>query len=623
MGTVNEVMCIVSSEDHLQNNVKESMDQIRKTMMQHEALFKEQVHALHKLYHIQKLAMQETRKRIYSQAQALAFNSGSVVVGGDRFRGSIMEGEPLRPAYSTAAQVYKEPVALSLHPFSAFKEFKGCSSFRIDGRGIKTFCTSQSKPVKNFDLEKLPEDYIDESGIEVEPNSSETDASLIFSKTSPNRDQDGCVGANLAVIGVDSPKPEPMNQETDLRIILVPSKEITQDCGREGKFLRIDINKCATSFWNPNNSTDNNISPDFLQYLPAVGQSPTYADSSPSTNRHIDKPTLLHQGSLVSSNRRLNPIKFKEFDIERIPEQAEGDIDPVSAGLHQYLESDTTCSHLKLDGENAYIGRDSFDKNSVICSQGSSTLESLQCEPKNLNRFFVQKSLSCETDSVSGKQYPLSFVLASQTSIDGGNENQNDSGDGSNSIQSLDSMSCKEVNISINRKDTAGLGDDYCEPGQMSHGRVEAVQFELEEVPQFIKCGMKPPLSSTLLDSEIKGMDHSDCSNGEPRTVPGLEELTESNEDPKDKSAVDEAHENIAADILLTFTPSRSHEDSQSHGARIKAESGKYSGDNTSSNKKWNLRERRYTNYSYAGGINESIKWTKSVRKRRTSRRPQ
>nr|TKS11135.1 hypothetical protein D5086_0000077370 [Populus alba] len=110
------------------------MDQIRKTMMQHEALFKEQVQALHKLYNIQKAAMQEMRGRNYSQTRVLAFNPESLVLVESQYCGSVLERKPLRPVFTAGRGLKKDPLALSLRP----------------------------KLVRDFDLEKVPEDEADE-----------------------------------------------------------------------------------------------------------------------------------------------------------------------------------------------------------------------------------------------------------------------------------------------------------------------------------------------------------------------------------------------------------------------------------------------------------------------------
>uniref|UniRef100_A0A6N2K191 Uncharacterized protein n=1 Tax=Salix viminalis TaxID=40686 RepID=A0A6N2K191_SALVM len=138
------------------------MDQIRKTMMQHESLFKEQVQALHKLYNIQKSEMQEIKGRNYSQAQVLALNPESLVLVEGQNCGSVLERKLLRPVCTAGRGLKKDALTLSLRPFCTFKEIKGSGFSWIDGIGDETSPPARRKPVRNFDLEKVPEDDADE-----------------------------------------------------------------------------------------------------------------------------------------------------------------------------------------------------------------------------------------------------------------------------------------------------------------------------------------------------------------------------------------------------------------------------------------------------------------------------
>ncbi|KAJ6697766.1 hypothetical protein OIU79_011341 [Salix purpurea] len=133
-------------------------------MMQHDALFKEQVQALHRLYNIQKASMQEIRRRNYSRAQVFAFSPESLVLVEGQFCGSVLEGKPLRPPVYTGGRAHnQDALGLSLSPFCTLKEIRGSGSLWIDGMGAEPFVPAPSKPVRNFDLEKLPEDDADES----------------------------------------------------------------------------------------------------------------------------------------------------------------------------------------------------------------------------------------------------------------------------------------------------------------------------------------------------------------------------------------------------------------------------------------------------------------------------
>lgn len=122
-----------------------------------------QVQALHKLSNIQKAEMQEIKGRNYSQAQVLAFNPESLVLVEGQNCGSVLERKLLRPVCTAGRGLKKDALALSLRPFCTFKEIKGSGLLWIDGTGDESSLPALRKPVKNFDLEKVPEDDADES----------------------------------------------------------------------------------------------------------------------------------------------------------------------------------------------------------------------------------------------------------------------------------------------------------------------------------------------------------------------------------------------------------------------------------------------------------------------------
>ena len=214
--------------------------------------------------------------RIHSHAQILACNSRSFLHADDRYSGSVLDGKHLRPSYATGQAYKDESLNLSLHPFYAL-DHKGCGSSRMDSRGVETLQTAQSKPIRNFDLEKLPEEYMDESENHIGPNNSKMlDGNSFLVKRTSNTDEDSFVGANLSVIQVDSPSLKQTYPETNLRVLSVNGQEIIQ------KFFQ----ECTI---------ENRTSQDFPRmYLPAVGKS-AYQDA-----RHIEKQTLLHQ--VISSS---------------------------------------------------------------------------------------------------------------------------------------------------------------------------------------------------------------------------------------------------------------------------------------------------------------------------------
>nr|POE97965.1 hypothetical protein CFP56_56716 [Quercus suber] len=536
---------------------------IRNTIMQHEALFKEQVQALHKLYNIQKSAMQEIK--IYSQAQILACSSKGFVLLDDRYSSSVLDEKHLRPTYATGQAYKDESLSLSLHPFYAL-DHKGCDSEWINSRGVETLQTAQSKPIRNFDLEKLPEDCMDESEYQIEPNSSKmSDENSILLKRTTNADGDSSVKENLSAIQMGSPSLKQIYPKTNISILSENGQEIIQNCDRvsEDKAYRNEIKRFALSFLTPNNTSENKTSQDFpRKCLPAGAKSDLCQYSM-----HIEKPTVLHQGFVNFMTQKYNTLDSGEDSLQKI-----------------------------LALANGHIVEGFFPKNPVICSQGSSTLDSVQHDSTYCKGFAIQRSLSLKSNSISGKQDLNSFPLSSQTSTYHKDENQNDSDNGSNSVHSHYMKRCKEKNIIIQLEDSPGPGDGCCEAVQKSHGGGQAVQSECEEVPQVIKDGLKVLVSSTHSDSEVKHV--------------------ESNKSPQD-----EAFESIAAEILLSMAPSAAQVDIQMHGTQTKVELHKASEENMISDKTWNPCQRRHANYCQ-DGESESLKWVKTVNRRRTARRP-
>ncbi|KAJ6743871.1 hypothetical protein OIU85_017772 [Salix viminalis] len=204
------------------------MDRIRKTMMQHDALFKEQVQALHRLYNIQKASMQEIRRRNYSRAQVFAFSPESLVLVEGQFCGSVLEGKPLRPPVYTGGRAHnQDALGLSLSPFCTLKEIRGSGSLWIDGMGAEPFVPAPSKPVRNFDLEKLPEDDADESS-DLDGIAEEWKGSNLPDSTGSFQDL-GSSGKAAST----GPESEPYSSQVDMD--LFPKDPIT--CSQDSSIL--------------------------------------------------------------------------------------------------------------------------------------------------------------------------------------------------------------------------------------------------------------------------------------------------------------------------------------------------------------------------------------------------
>ncbi|XP_010265635.1 PREDICTED: uncharacterized protein LOC104603329 isoform X2 [Nelumbo nucifera] len=530
---------------HLLSIPKEKMDQIRSTMMCHEALFKEQVQALHKLYEIQKRAMQETRKRAYSQVQVLTFNSDTVAIP-DALHGSTVEEKPLRST-RVSTQAYQEGShVLSSNPVCSVKEFTGSgpkTSLWIDNTESST-SNSKNKPRIEIDLEKLPEDYLDESDLQVEENNFKiANTTTILSEGTPGAAQFSVVECNPSVIQVESPNLKQGDLKLDLGTFSELRQEIHQVCNQalERKTCGVDINECATGFQPLHRSIVN----DFPWNHPAaVGINTVHEEAKLSYNQQTEKPFWLHQGSLALTSRSLSPVHSSRSVEYR--EQCQG-TEKASFGSnlgsiqqHQFLQSNIifTSANSKLHEQKGSNNRSPVSTNPISFSQGLKTLITLTPIQYDSKKFGScnQGNSPLESNSNSGKQNSYSSALSSQTSDDSGHENRNTSGHGSNCIgQSADI--CREGHNNIfTIKGSHSSCFDCSEPDQRNQGTVEGFQSETEGKSQLIK------------DESQQG--------------PGV--VTESNEDTTNEETVEEACESIAAKILLSFAPCRSCGDAKS-----------------------------------------------------------
>lgn len=237
--------------------------------------------------------MQERQKQIYSQAQFLPFSSEKLTFVDGQISGSVLEGKPLRSAYAPVAADRDESLALSLQPFCAMNGFKGYGSLWTESRVLKTSHTAPSKPVRNFDLERLPEDYMDESEMQVVSKSLDMlGANSNLSKRTPYKDENSFVGGQIPFSQGDSPSSKLMNEDLDLKVLLVPSKEIHQDgdLSSDGKVDCTDIKKSATVLQNLNTTADGTMSHDFPETnAHGVGNFSACQDMSSSTLSHMDQ----------------------------------------------------------------------------------------------------------------------------------------------------------------------------------------------------------------------------------------------------------------------------------------------------------------------------------------------
>ncbi|KAB5513847.1 hypothetical protein DKX38_027753 [Salix brachista] len=187
------------------------------------------VQALHKLYNIQKSEMQEIKGRDYSQAQVLAFNPESLVLVEGQNCGSVLERKLLRPVCTAGRGLKKDALTLSLRPFCTFKEIKGSGFSWIDGIGDETCPPARREPVRNFDLEKVPEDDADEPA-DLEGMPKQWKGSVLTESTELFRD----LGSG-GEVALTSPKSELHNSRRDGYVDSFPKDPVK--CSQDSSIL--------------------------------------------------------------------------------------------------------------------------------------------------------------------------------------------------------------------------------------------------------------------------------------------------------------------------------------------------------------------------------------------------
>ncbi|KAM7256291.1 hypothetical protein ACFE04_012032 [Oxalis oulophora] len=279
------------------------MDRIRNTMMLHEALFKQQVQALHHLYQVQKSVMQEINIQIPPHA-------------------SGFDGQPtIKPAYDAVGLANRvDSLALTLSPFPIFKK-------------MRRLVPLTNVPLRNFDLEKLPEECMQESEIIIAASNTSILVNA-FSKD-PITDEISSAGA-----GQDDDKR--MDSHCLKHIFSeINSRKICQTTERvsEGKEHGIDKNNSMVASNSSSKIIEMATSDKSSEFFPAT-----------ATN------TGVHSNSSHTSNAcKENPISCQ--DSENIPEQDEGIIhqrEPKEPDNFSTIDSDHSTN-------KAATGRSSYN----------------------------------------------------------------------------------------------------------------------------------------------------------------------------------------------------------------------------------------------------------------------
>ncbi|KAH9317977.1 hypothetical protein KI387_019746 [Taxus chinensis] len=152
----------------LQNLSEDKVEQIRKTMLLHEEMFKEQVKALHRLYNIQRSAMHEIRKHSFSPPNLSTFSTTTIHLHDDASKGLDIEGDLHRVSPYKQAENYanshakpRSPVRSMLRDENIAKSSDRSSLWDSEKNAINS-AIKEKRARKTIDLERPPEEYLDD-----------------------------------------------------------------------------------------------------------------------------------------------------------------------------------------------------------------------------------------------------------------------------------------------------------------------------------------------------------------------------------------------------------------------------------------------------------------------------
>lgn len=167
----------------LQNLSEEKVEQIRRTMIRHEEMFKEQVQALHKLYNVQRSVMHEIRNISCTPPKFPAFATGAIQLQNDTSKGleirrSFFEFERGASPHNPG-EGHNIPITTTRsfsHSSLTAENIAHNSSQSPLWEGDKNVINSaatKKKIRRTIDLEKPPEEYLDDLDEEHETETTE------------------------------------------------------------------------------------------------------------------------------------------------------------------------------------------------------------------------------------------------------------------------------------------------------------------------------------------------------------------------------------------------------------------------------------------------------------------
>lgn len=251
-------------------------------------------------------------------------------------------------------------------------------------------------------------------------------------------------------------------------------------------------------------------------------------------------------------------------------------------------------------------------------------LNPINCPHSSSDNHIQGVSCSLDTKPPARDLNSCSWAQTNQTGDN--NEKPNHSGHGSNSSYECE-VKFRDKDFGTLTSNNANCGSD-CERVQTGNDKVEEMESGLKEASHL----ENDDNSSSATGSNNKQRDASElkCTIACSETEKDREEsevAKESKEEVHSDSTLEEACESIAAKILLSFAPSKSQSDSMSKWqfceAQIEVETSRSGRDSMGHIQRQPRRTRRALNYCNGVGMDESVKWTKSVcgTRRRSSRR--
>lgn len=178
-----KIMHVFRVQHLLQNLSEDKVEQIRKTMLRQEEMFKEQVQALHKLYNVQRSAMHEIRNISCTQPKFPAFPTGAVQLQNETSKGLEIRGSFFQSGRGASSHNLGESHTIPITTPRSFSHSsltaenighnRSQSPLWESDKNVINSATIKKKTRRTIDLERPPEEYLDDLDEEHETETTE------------------------------------------------------------------------------------------------------------------------------------------------------------------------------------------------------------------------------------------------------------------------------------------------------------------------------------------------------------------------------------------------------------------------------------------------------------------